>query len=32
MENIKRIDENTIEVDGIVYKAEKKRGQNTAWF
>ena len=24
MENIKRIDENTIEVDGIVYKAEKK--------
>ena len=25
MENIKRIDENTIEVDGIVYKAEEKR-------
>ena len=24
MENIKRIDEKTIEVDGIVYKAEKK--------
>lgn len=27
MENIKRIDEKTIEVDGIVYKAEKKDGK-----
>lgn len=28
MENIKRIDEKTIEVDGIVYKAEEKRVKN----
>lgn len=27
MENIKRIDEKTIEVDGIVYKAEEKRAK-----